>query len=194
MEDDIAPHDPVPAPPRPIVAGDTGLPTMSRHGDAVAYQATQLTSRPSAGLLDDMAHLDVTGARVSERGPAYLVFARPGRRVYTASLAVTLTILLAIADLVATAASVVWIALLPLALVPFVPLLVVDRPQLAVGAVPADDQVGVTRVTVHGRVWGDLGAAVEAYMTHLPAPLTFAEPDAPPAFEQANGTDGGIRR
>lgn len=193
MEDDIAPHDPVPAPQPPILAGDTG-PPVSRHGDAVAYQATQLTSRPSAGLLDDMAHLDVTGARVSERGPAYLVFARPGRRGYTASLAVTLTILLAIADLVATAASVVWIALLPLALVPFVPLLLVDRPQLAVGAVPADGQVGVTRVTVHGRVWGDLGAALEAYMTHLPAPLTFAEPDDAPAFEQSNGTDGGVRR
>ncbi|HET9050183.1 MAG TPA: hypothetical protein VFO60_00680 [Candidatus Dormibacteraeota bacterium] len=142
---------------------------MRHHSDAAPYQATCLTSRTSAGLLADMAALDVTGARVSERGTAYLVFAPRGRRTYNATLAVTCTILLAIADLVATAASVVWIALLPLALVPFIPLLLDDRPQLAVGAVPADGQIGVTRVTVHGRVWGDLGAAVEAYMTHLPA-------------------------
>jgi hypothetical protein len=170
---------------------------LKRNGDAVAYQSTQVTSKGADRVLDDLSALEVSGARVSERGTTYLVFAPQARQTYTVSLAVTLTIILAIADLVATAAAVAWIALLPLALVPFVPLLLDDRPQVAVGAVPPDGDDGAgTRVTAHGRVWGDLGAALDAYLSNLPpgpAPAPAAGEGAEEADDEAATTAAGTR-
>ena len=160
------PHDTRPDETPPL----RGVPMIRSHPDAVAYQSTQLTERTPESLLDDLATLEVTGAHVTERGPTYIVFAPVERNPYTTSLAVILAIILVIADLVATAWSVVVVALLPLALVPFIPLLVRDRPQVAVGAVPGENASRATRVTVHGRVWGDLGAALDAYLSNLPAP------------------------
>jgi len=58
------------------------------------------------------------------------------------------------------------ILLLPLALVPAVPLLLDNRPDLAISAV-ADDQGG-TRVTVHGQASSELAAALDAYLGSLP--------------------------
>ena len=152
-----------------------GAHVMGRHAEAAPYQSTQLTSRPPERLLDELSALDVTGVRVAERGPTYIVFAPVERHAYTTSLAVTLAIILAIGVLVATAWAVVLIALLPLALLPFVPLLLADRPQVAAGAVPGENGSTATRVTVHGRVWGDLRAALDAYLTHLP-PAEAAAP------------------
>ena len=164
---------------------------IRRHPDAVPYQSTQLTERAPERLLEDLAALEVTGAHVSERGSTYLVFTPVEPHPYTASLAVTLAIILAIVDLIATAWSVVVIALLPLALVPFVPLLVSDRPQVAVGAVPGENEAHATRVTVHGRVWGDLGAALDAYLSHLPAGATAPARDG--VAEASETGDSGMK-
>jgi hypothetical protein len=76
---------------------------------------------------------------------------------------------------VAVASSVLWILLLPAAVLPYVPLWVAEQPMIAVGAVD-DDVVGVARLTVHGRAWGELSAALDAYLDHLPQ-----APPAPPA-------------
>jgi hypothetical protein len=168
---------------------------LKRNGGAVAYQSTQYTAREADRLLDDLTALELTGVQVCERGSTYLVFAPIARRNYNVSLAVTLTIILAIGDLVATANSVVWIALLPLALVPFIPLLLDDRPQLAVGAVPGDGDQAATHVTVHGRVWGDLGAALDAYLSNLPlaAPAPARQPPANGAGSSVDRRTGALR-
>ena len=168
---------------------------MGRRAEASAYQSTQLTTRPPDRLLEELSTLDVTGAHVTERGPTYIVFAPVERHAYTSSLAATLAIVMAIAVLVVTAWAVVLIALLPLALLPFVPLLLKDRPQVAVGAVPGENGSDATRVTVHGRVWGDLRAALDAYLTHLP-PAEAASPrpsvasTVAPADGSGNKVDG----
>lgn len=154
---------------------------IRRHADAVAYQSSQLTRRPPDRLLDELAALDVTGVHISERGTTYLMFAPHAPGGYTVLRAVTLAVVLAIADLVATAESVVWIALLPLALTPFIPLLFDDSPQLAVGAVPGEADETVTRITAHGRVWGDLGSALDAYLGNLPSAAVPAVGGAGPS-------------
>jgi len=60
----------------------------------------------------------------------------------------------------------VLIVLLPLAVLPGVPLLIDNRPDLAISAV-ADD-LGGTRVTVHGQASSELAAALDAYLGSLP--------------------------
>lgn len=150
---------------------------LSRHREAAAYQSTQLTARLGHQILDDLEGLHVEGARIAERGETYLVFAPERRQVYTSTTAVTLAIVTALFVLILTAFTVILILLLPLALLPFVPLALDDRPQLAVGAVPDDISGSATRVTVHGRVWSDLGVALDAYLGHLPQPGLVVPPD-----------------
>src|SRR6202790_3434690 len=68
--------------------------------------------------------------------------------------------------LILTAVPPVLIVLLPLAVLPGVPLLVDNRPDLAISAV-ADD-LGGTRVTVHGQASSELAAVLDAYLGSLP--------------------------
>ena len=65
------------------------------------------------------------------------------------------------------AVSPVFITLLPVAVVPALPVLLDHRPDLAVSAVP-DEEVGGTRVTVHGQASAELAAALDAYLGSLP--------------------------
>ena len=67
-------------------------------------------------------------------------------------------IAIVLAVLILPAVTPVFIVLLPLALVPAVPLLLDNRPDLAISAV-ADD-LGGTRVTVHGQASSELAAAI----------------------------------
>src|SRR5260370_2804068 len=78
-----------------------------------------------------------------------------------------MAITIIIAVLVAVASSVLWILLLPAAILPYVPLWVAEQPMIAVGAVD-DDVDGVARLTVHVRASGALSAALDAYLSHLP--------------------------
>ena len=88
------------------------------------------------------------------------------RRRYGGDVAVLLGLAIVLAVLILTAVTPVLIVLLPLALLPGVPLLVDNRPDLAISAV-ADD-LGGTRVTVHGQASSELAAALDAYLGSLP--------------------------
>jgi len=129
-------------------------------------QLTLRSERPAQAVIDDLAQLNVADTRVAERGATYLVIAPPDRRHWGPGRAVALAAAICLAVLIGAAASVVVIAFLPLALLPFVPLLVEDLPMVAVGAVVDDD--GATRITVHGQAWGALRTALDAYLASLP--------------------------
>lgn len=139
----------------------------------VLLQLTQTTSRPPARVLDDLATLRLEDAVVVERGTTYLVFAPPRGRGYRLGHAAALSAALVLAVLAATAWWVVAVALLPAAVLPWVPLLLRQPPMLGLGVVEEDS--GVTRLTVHGLAWGSLAPALESYLRHLPPP---AEEDA----------------
>jgi hypothetical protein len=79
---------------------------------------------------------------------------------------VLLGLAIVLAVLILTAVTPMFILLLPLALLPGVPLLIDNRPDLAISAV-ADD-LGGTRVTVHGQASSELAAALDAYLGSLP--------------------------
>lgn len=161
----------------------------------VPYQATLRTTRTRRQILDDLKALDVPGAWVSEHGDTYLVFSPRQQSVYGPGRATVVAGAIAAAVLLATAANVVWIVLLPAALLAFVPLLIEEHPMLAVGVVD-DDEIGVSRFTVHGHAWGELQGAVDAYMTHLPEVTVAAEPqaaDAPVAAAAGAGAPHGGR-
>jgi len=96
----------------------------------------------------------------------YLVLRPQQRRRYGGDVAVLLGLAIVLAVLILTAVTPVLIVLLPLALVPGVPLLIDNRPDLAISAV-ADD-LGGTRVTVHGQATSELAAALDAYLGSLP--------------------------
>ena len=102
------------------------------------------------------------GIAVAERGPNYLVLRPQQRRRYGGDVAVLLGLAIVLAVLILTAVTPVLIVLLPLALLPGVPLLLDNRPDLAISAV-ADD-LGGTRVTVHGQASSELAAALDAYL------------------------------
>lgn len=150
---------------------------MSRH-PTTSVQLCQRTARPATQVLDDLVMLDVPGAWIAERGRTYLVFSPREKPTYTVGRAVTLAIATVFAILILSSVSVLFIALLPAAVIPLLPLLLEDHPMLAVGAV--EDDAAVTTITVHGQAWGELVAAVDAYVAHLPeAPIHEAEPDGP---------------
>jgi hypothetical protein len=87
---------------------------------------------------------------------------------------------------------VVVIACLPLAVLPLVPLILDDRPMLAIGVVVDDD--GTSLLTAHGRAWGELAAAVDAYLANLPpARLDLQGSKAgTPATSAAGGVDPAV--
>ena len=156
---------------------------------SVLVQATRHTARPADRLINDLASLDVPDCDTVEQGRTYIVFAPRRRRLYGSGRAVALAILVCLGVLIGSAWSVVVIAFLPIAVLPLLPLLLDDRPMLAIGAVLDDD--GSTLLTAHGRAWGELAAAVEAYLANLPpAPLDLEGPAVPaPALTIAGGAD-----
>lgn len=146
------------------------------------YQHSLLTSRPPAAVLDEVAGRRLPGIEVAERGASYVVL-RPRQRVrYGSDIAVAAAIAIALGVLIATAATPMLIVLLPLAALPVLPLLLDQRPDLAVSAV--EDDGGDTRVTVHGAASEELGAAMDAFVGALPDAL--AGRTAPPEPHQVN--------
>ena len=152
------------------------------------YQFSTATTKPVEAVLDGIARIDLPeDLSVTERGSTYLVIG-PRPSSYDARLGVALAILVALAVLIATAFSVVLVALLPLAAAPLVPLLVRDHPLLAVGAVPDDDGIS-TRVTVHGEAPVKLTSALDLFLSNLPVAEPAPPPDAdPPGPSSVNGT------
>jgi hypothetical protein len=137
----------------------------------IPYQVSRRTSRDTARVLSDIASLQVPGMEVVARGSTHLVLA-PGRPArYGAGRAVALATAITLGVLVAAAASVPLIALLPAALLPGVPLLLRHEPRLGVGVVD-DPDAGDTVVTVAGDMWSALAVALHSYLSSLPSPRT----------------------
>lgn len=131
------------------------------------YQFSGRTTQPPDEVLDGFAARRLPGIVVDERGPNYLVL-RPQRHVrYGGDVAVVAGILIVFAVLILTAVTPVFIALLPLAVVPAIPPLLDHRPDIAMSAVEEEERGG-TRVTVHGQASPELAAALDAYLGSLP--------------------------
>ena len=140
------------------------------------FQFSLRTSRAPSDVLDEIAARSLPGIEVSERGAHYLVLCPRRRTRYGTDIAVGVGVVIVLAVLIATAVTPIFIALLPLAVLPAVPLLLDHRPDLAMSAVVDDD--GATRVTVHGEASEELAAAVDAYLGGLPEPVVLVEPPA----------------
>ena len=153
-----------------------------------AYQFSGRTTLTPDEVLDGFAARRLPGTAVDERGPNYLVL-RPQRHVrYGGDIAVVAGILIVFAVLILTAVTPVFIALLPLAVVPAIPPLLDHRPDIAMSAVEEDERGG-TRVTVHGQASPELAAALDAYLGSLPRYVP-AEDDG--AGADAAGVPGSI--
>jgi hypothetical protein len=160
--------------------------TGGRREPTIPYHLSRRTSRPGPRLLADIAHLDVPGIHVLERGSTYLVLAPQPARRYGPGAAVVVAIAVTLAVLVASARSVELVALLPAALLPLVPLLLSDPPQLAIGAVPEGDEDD-TVVTVSGEMWGALAVSLHSYLSALPP---AAVPGPMPAMDAEDTATG----
>ena len=135
------------------------------------------TARAADEVLDEFAERRLPGIAVAERGVNYLILHPQKRTRYGGEIAVLLAIVIVLAVLILTAVTPVFIALLPAALLPAVPILLDHRPDLAISAVPEDS--GGSRVTVHGLASPELAAALDAYLGSLPryvAPTAAAAP------------------
>lgn len=151
------------------------------------YQFSTATTSPAEQVLEGISAIELPeDLCVNERGSTYLVLG-PRPSFYDARLAVALAILVVLAVLIASAFSVVLIAMLPLGALPLVPLFLRDHPVLAVGAVPEDD--GTTRVTVHGQAPTQLTAALDLFLSRLPIaePVAPCDPDANGHAPSENG-------
>lgn len=145
---------------------------------ARSYQFTLRTARPADDVLDEFAERRLPGIAVAERGLNYLIL-RPQKRIrYGGDIAALLAIVIVLAVLILTAASPVFIVLLPVALLPGLPMLLDQRPDIAISAVM--DDAGGSRVTVHGLASPELAAALDAYLGSLPryVPPVVATPAA----------------
>ena len=130
------------------------------------YQFSGRTTQTPDEVLDAFAARRLPGIVVDERGPNHLVL-RPQRHVrYGGDVAVVAGILIVFAVLILTAVTPVFIALLPLAVVPAIPPLLDHRPDIAMSAV--EEERGGTRVTVHGQASPELAAVLDAYLGSLP--------------------------
>ena len=144
------------------------------------YQFATLTTASPEAVLDGIAGLDLPDdVSVTERGSTYLVIG-PKPSNYDGRLAVGLSTLVVLAVLILAAFWVVLVALLPVAVLPLLPLLMRDKPVLAVGAVPDDD--ASTRLTVHGQAPSRLTAALDTFLSSLPLP--------PEPGEDTRGSNG----
>jgi hypothetical protein len=144
--------------------------TIKRRGRSRAhpYQFSLVTGRPPTEVLAQLAERPLPGIAVAERGESYLVLSPISRRRYGADIAVGAGIGIVLLVLILTAITPVFVALLPLALLPALPILLDHRPDLAVSALIEDG--GVTRVTAHGEATPELAAALDAYLGALPRP------------------------
>lgn len=173
-----------------------------RHGARThTYQFSLHTTKQAEAVLDDFAARNLPGTAVEERGQNYLILRPEGRRRYGGDVAAILAILIIFAVLILTAISPVFVALLPLAIVPAIPPLLDNRPDIAMSAVD-EEEGGGTRVTVHGQASSELAAALDAYIGSLPrfvAPEALeaptdghsantTPPHAPPAARKPTGT------
>lgn len=139
---------------------------MNDSASPQAYQASVSTTTPAHTVLDELARSTVAGTAVTERGDSYVVFQPPGRS-YRPELAAALTAAVVIVVLAFTAVSVLFIVLLPLGLVPFLPMLLHHRPSCAVSAL--DEGGGSTQVVAHGEALPELAEALDNFLHHLPA-------------------------
>ena len=162
---------------RAVDLTDPGSPARTH-----AYQFSLRTTHTHDSVLDGLAARRLPGIVVDERGQNYLVL-RPERHVrYGGDVAVVAGILIVFAALILTAVTPVFIALLPLAVVPAIPpLLDHHRPDIALSAVE-DDETGGTRVTVHGQASPELAAVLDAYLGSLPR---FVPAEGPPTGADA---------
>src|ERR1700676_4718313 len=139
------------------------------------YQFSLRNTRLPGDVLDEVAARPLPGIAVAERGTHYLVLRPKRRHRFGSDIAVAMAVAIALAVLIASAWSPAFIALLPRAVLPAIPLLLDRRrPDLAVSAVI--DDFGGTRVTVHGEASDELAAAVDALLGTLP--------EAPPQVDQ----------
>jgi hypothetical protein len=143
--------------------------------------------RPAEDVLHEFADRRLPGFAVAEEGQNYLILRPRKRHRYGAEMAVLLGIVLVLAILILTAITPVFIALLPIGLLPAIPVLLDNRPDLAISAVPHED--GGTRVTVHGLASPELAAALDAYLGSLPRFVPPAPAAAPqPVASRAAGS------
>jgi hypothetical protein len=140
---------------------------LRRRNRTQSYQFSLLTNRPPEDALREFAERRLPGIGIAETGPNYLILRPERRHRYGGDVAVLLGVLIVLGVLILAAVSPVFIAFLPLALVPAAPVLLDHRPDLAISAVP-DEEVGGTRVTVHGQASPELAAALDAYLGSLP--------------------------
>ncbi|MGI8848373.1 MAG: hypothetical protein ACR2GX_08975 [Candidatus Dormibacteria bacterium] len=132
------------------------------------YQFSLRTSRSPAQVLSELEERRLPGIGIAEHGTHYLVLRPQRRHRYSGDIAVGLAAAIVLAVLISTAVT-PWLSiLLPLAILPALPLLGDDRPDLAASAVEDDDHA--TRVTVHGQASAELAAALDAYLGALPPP------------------------
>jgi hypothetical protein len=149
------------------------------------YQFTTATTTSPSAVLEGIGSIELPDdICVNERGSTYLVLG-PRPSFYDARLAVALAALVVLAVLILSAFAVVLVALLPLAVVPLLPLLLRDNPLLAIGAVPEDD--GATRVTVHGQAPAQLTAALDLFLSRLPAAESSVHLDPEQPRSNGNG-------
>lgn len=151
------------------------------------YQFSGRTTLTPDQVLDGFAARRLPGIVVDERGPNYLVL-RPQRHVrYGGDVAVVAGILIVFAVLILTAITPVFIALLPLAVLPAIPPLLDHRPDIAMSAVDEEDRGG-TRVTVHGQASPELAAALDAYLGSLPHYVPVEHQDITPDAAGVHGS------
>lgn len=130
------------------------------------YQFSLRTARPPEDVLQEISERRLPGITVAERGRAYLILRPFQRHRYGGDVALLLAGAIVVAVLILTAVTPIFVALLPVAVLPAVPLLFEHRPDLAVSAI--DDEEGGTRVTLHGLATSELAAALDAYLGSLP--------------------------
>ena len=173
---------------------------MARSGIAVPrielrpYQFSLRTPKPPRQVLEEIDARRLPGIGVAERGPHYMVLRPQPRYRYGGDIAVGLGIAIVMVVLISTAIT-PWLAIfLPLALLPGLPLLLDQRPDLAISAVEED--AGATRVTVHGTASAELAAALDAYLGALPRFNRAAPASGMPGTPGPSGAapaPGGVR-
>lgn len=145
---------------------------MASRQPTTPYQFSVRTSRSPQQVLNELEERRLPGIAVAEQGTHYLVLRPQRRHRYSGDIAVGLAVAIVLVVLISTAVT-PWLSiLLPLAILPAVPLLGDDRPDLAASAVEDDDRA--TRVTVHGYASAELAAALDAYLGALPQPRDWS--------------------
>ena len=137
------------------------------------YQFSLLTGRAPEDVLQELSERRFPDITVAERGESYLILCPQRRRRYGADVAALIGIVITLGVLILTAITPVFIALLPVALLPALPLLFERHAELAVSAIHDNDAHGA-RVTIHGQASPELAAALDAYLGSLPRQPTQA--------------------